>query len=140
MKVIVGVLGAIAAIVGIVAFGLTLYDRAAENVPASEALLLEHTFDGATSTAVVRDFDPALGLEYYIDKEKLTYATPRIDVEVESQVNGEWIKLAPYLVVEIKNTEPMPEDLDFLSIVPTESVASASQDWFFAMFYPQREG
>jgi len=137
-KTIGAVLGAIAAIVTIVGFAMRLLPH--PDISVDDAILLDHTFAGTEGSAVVRDFDPNLGPDYYIDKGQFIFAAPKIDVEITSQVDDESIKVAPYLVVDLTRVEPMPGNLDVVTIVPSESAPAVSQDWFYAIFTPQRDG
>src|SRR5215212_1307512 len=110
------------------------------DISVDDAILLDHTFRRTVDTGVARNFDPNMGLDYYIDKGLLTYSAPKIDVEITSQVDDEWIKVAPYLVVDLTRVEPIPKEADVINVATTEVSPKSSPDWFYAIFTPQREG
>jgi hypothetical protein len=67
----------------------------------------------------------------------MAYSFPSINIDVVSQVDDEWITLAPYLVVQITDTKPVPETADFLS--PYGGGGGGYTDAFTAALSPDRD-
>jgi competence ComEA-like helix-hairpin-helix protein len=84
-----------------------------------------------------RSDDPYKNLEYYIKRHSIAYSFPSINVDIVSRVDREWIKLAPYLVVQIRDTKPVPETVDFLS--PLGAGGGGNTDAFTATLSPNRD-
>src|SRR5215203_4470897 len=107
---------------GIEVIALTLMGCGTEPISASDAISLDYTLHGSLGGSsseagidmggVVRDFDSSRGLDYYIDNGEIAYRAPVIQIDVRSESKNERIQVAPYLVVEMTDIEPMPEELD----------------------------
>src|SRR5215218_4764961 len=138
-KLLGGLLAGVATIIGIVTGIMTIMQNLRENISASEAIRLDYTLEGIPGAGVVRDFDPDRGFDYYVDEGKITYSAPKIDVEVTSQADEEWIKMAPYLVIEVTDIKPMPDNLEYIFVGTLVDEVRYS-DWFCAIITPERDG
>jgi hypothetical protein len=88
--------------------------------------------------AIVGDFDPSRNPDYYLQERLVAYSHPFVFVDVTSQVDDETITLSPYLVVEVTDVRPMPENVNYVHY-PTGG-GGATIIPFVATLAPEREG
>lgn len=122
----------------------------AESVPASAAITLDYSVHGwifgfgreggIDSGGVVQEFDSDRSLDYYVENGEITYRSPVLQVDVWNESANDSIRVDPFLVIETTNVEPMPDDLDVLTVTaPLEPPSAPPSDWFYAIFTPQRD-
>jgi hypothetical protein len=71
-------------------------DKKEANFSRKHAIRIDYRYFSSFSDGVVLDFDPKIGLGYYIDKNLIAYSNPYMSIDVTSLSTSEWIKLAPY--------------------------------------------
>lgn len=85
-----------------------------DNFVVKDTIRIDYTYKGLYPDGVIKNFDPRKGLSS-VDRDSVIYSHPLLYVDVVSQVNDEWIKLAPYLVVDIISTEPFAEASNYFA-------------------------
>lgn len=90
------------------------------------------------SAGVIRNFDPSKNLNYYKNSDLIAYSSPIIKMDVVSQVHDEWVKLEPYLIVEMTDVKPIPETVDYLGLCG-DGGSAGSIDFFTATLSPNRD-
>ena len=108
-------------------------------LPADDAIRIDYEVTHSTGApaGLIEDFDPNKGLSYYDRKHRIAYSYPVINIDVVSEVDDEWIKLAPYLVVAMTDVKPVPDNVDYVS--PAGGGGGGRFDIFSATLSPYRD-
>ena len=88
--------------------------------------------------AIVGSFDPDRSTDYYLNERLVAFSHPFVFVDVTSQVEDETITLSPYLVIEVSDVRPMPEQVNYARF-PTGG-GGVTIIPFVATLAPEREG
>lgn len=86
---------------------------------------------------VVQNFDPSKSLDHYVDEKAIVHAHAFLIIDIVSQATDEAIKLAPYLLIEVSEVEPIPQTVDY--IFPYRGGAGGLNKVFLATFSPERD-
>ncbi len=87
---------------------------------------------------IVGEFDPGADPRRYLRDERIAASYPYVYAEVTSQAEQEAVTLPPYLVVEVTEARPMPEESKY--VVYPAGVGGAQLRHFTATLSPEREG
>jgi len=79
------------------------------------------------------EFDQNKSFSYYKEKDLIIPYAPYITIDVVSEVEDEWIKVSPFIAIDLVSVRPLPEENIILRAAPTlcrDCGATGSYDGF----------
>jgi hypothetical protein len=139
--IIAGILGGIGLLIGVLVGGYTLGALLVD--PLRPPVRADYQYVPPTAPhiegVVTQDFDPNKDPDYYSEKGRIAYSYPAVFSTVVGQASAENVRVAPYVVVNVTETEPMPERVDY-AVLPYPGGGAAAERVFVATFSPERPG
>ena len=74
-----------------------------------QAIAADFSFCGMWSEGVLLNFDDNQPLSYYEDNNLIVYRHPWLSISIRSNSNKSWIRLAPFLIIEILRRDRFEE-------------------------------
>lgn len=123
----------------------------AEDFKVEDAVRIDYTYNKGLPSYIVQNFDPNQNISHYIDYDKYSpgrFATkegnysiistsPTLSIDVVSQVDLEWVKVAPFVVVDVVSIESMDDVVNYCSVELGMGGAGV-MDYFNATLAPGR--
>jgi hypothetical protein len=130
-KLAAGTVAGAGTIIGLIAGVIQLYDRFGE--ATRDPIRFSCDFKERFHDGIIEGFDRSKIIDFYESNNSICHSCLDLNVNVDSERNDA-IRLAPYIVIGITKTEPIPETVDYVWTMKGGAFVTA----FSAAFSPER--